>query len=110
MQYLEANGLFSPGLILATVLGYAVMTVGMKATADGQMVLGLAIALAGFAAAFLAEILLMRRLDLSMVYVLIVTGETVLVLAYAAWLGEGLGARQAMGAAMVLAGLLFVST
>lgn len=101
--------LVAPALILATAIGYAVMTVGMKATSSGHLHIGIFLAVLGFAAAFLAEIVLMRRIDLSMVYVLIVAAETILVLAYAAWIGEGLGIRQALGAGMVLLGLIAVT-
>lgn len=90
--------LAAPSLIVATAVGYAVMTIGI------------ALAVIGFGVAFLAEIVLMRRIDLSIVYVLIVAAETILVLAYAAWIGEGFALRQAFGAAMVFAGLIAVTT
>ncbi|MBV2361015.1 5-aminolevulinate synthase [Thalassococcus sp. CAU 1522] len=96
-------------LILMTALGYAVATVGMKITATGQIWLGVGLCALGFFAAFLAEIVLLRRFDLALVYVVIIAAETALVLGYAFWIGEGFGLRQTFGATLVLLGLLVVT-
>ena len=96
-------------LMLFAALGYAVATIGIKSAADHHMELGLALALLGFALAFIAEMTLMRQINLSVVYVGIIAAETIAVLSYAAWIGEGLSLRQGVGAAMVLAGLATVS-
>lgn len=102
--------LLAPSLVVVTAIGYTVMTVGMKATSSGYLAGGILLAVLGFSMAFLAEIVLMRRIDLSVVYIVIVAAETMLVLAYAAWIGEGLAMRQAVGAAVVATGLLLVTT
>ena len=51
-----------------------------------------------------------RDIDLIWLGIVTIIGvETVLVLAYAIWIGEGFSMRQAMGGLMVLAGLAIVS-
>ena len=99
----------APLLTLATALGYALATVGMKSASSGQMILGILLATTGFFLAFLAEIILMRSFDLSYLYIVILVAESVLVLLYAVCIGEGLRPRQLAGAAMVLLGLWAVS-
>ena len=64
----------------------------------GGGVIGLCIACA-------AEVLLMRQIHLSVLYVAILGVETVLILAIAYGIGEGFTLRQGVGAVMVLAGL-----
>lgn len=100
----------APILVLLTALGYALATVGMKLTAQGLGTLGLALAATGLITAFVFEVALLRRTDLSIVYIGIVIAETMLVLGYATWINEGLTLRQMGGAAMVLAGLAAIST
>ncbi len=96
-------------IITITALGYVVATVGMKLAAHGEMSVGLALALGGFAAAFLAEVALLRRADLSLAYVVVIGAETLLVLFLATMIGEGLNLRQTAGAVLVLTGLCIVS-
>ncbi|MBY6004748.1 5-aminolevulinate synthase [Salipiger bermudensis] len=109
MWSLSLPPLPAPTLVLGTAAGYAIATIGMKLSAQGHLPAGLSLAIAGFLGAFLAEILLMRRAELSVVYLAIIAAETLLVLGYASWIGEGLSLRQTLGAAMVLAGLAVVS-
>lgn len=109
MWSLSVPSLSAPTLVLGTAAGYALATIGMKLSAQGHLPAGLGLAVAGFLAAFLAEILLMRRAELSVVYLAIIAAETLLVLGYAGWIGEGLSLRQAFGAAMVMAGLAVVA-
>ncbi|MCR8546316.1 5-aminolevulinate synthase [Salipiger sp. P9] len=99
----------SPLLILGTAIGYALATVGMKLVSQGHTNPGILLAGLGFLAAFVAKILLMRRADLSVVYIAIIAAETLLVMLYASWIGEGLSLRQTLGALMVLAGLAVVA-
>lgn len=96
-------------LVVGAAVGYAVATAGMKAASDGFTPVGITLGLVGFSIAFLAEIVLLRRADLSVIYIVIVAAETLLVLAYASWIGEGLNLRQAFGATMVLGGLVAIS-
>lgn len=95
-------------LALLAAAGYAIATVGMK-TASAQLSLGAVLAMgAGFAAAALAEMALMRHASLSLLYVTIIAAETVLVLLYACTIGEGLSTTQWLGAGCVLAGMALI--
>lgn len=97
------------GLILASALGYTLATVGMKQAALGAPLLAIPLLLTGFLAATVAEVVLMRRVDLAVVYVTIIGVETLLVLSYAALIGEGLNLRGMLGAGLVMTGLALVS-
>ncbi|MDP5362834.1 MAG: 5-aminolevulinate synthase [Paracoccaceae bacterium] len=99
----------APVLILITALSYTLATVGMKLVSQDIVPIGAALLILGLVVAVLAEIALLRKTDLSIVYITIVASETILVLLYAAMIGEGFGLRQATGAALVVAGLLAVS-
>ncbi len=99
----------APVLILITALSYTLATVGMKLVSQDVVTTGATIMVVGLVVAVLAEIALLRKTDLSIVYITIVASETILVLLYAAMIGEGFGLRQATGAALVVAGLLAVS-
>ena len=100
----------APFLIVITALGYTLATVGMKLVSQDIMTAGTTLLVLGFAVAILAEIALLRKTDLSVVYITIVASETLLVLFYAAMIGEGFGLRQASGALLVIVGLLAVTT
>ena len=109
MSHILVHPLAASLLVVGAALGYALATAGMKAASDGFMTVGILLGLIGFSLAFLAEIVLLRRADLSVIYIIIVAAETLLVLAYASWIGEGLNLRQAFGATMVLGGLVAIS-
>ncbi|EPX80396.1 hypothetical protein [Salipiger mucosus] len=83
----------APALIVATAPGYALATVGMKLATAGVAPFDISLIMFGFLAAALAEVLLLRRTGLSMIYIAIVAVETLVVLLYAAWIGEGLDLR-----------------
>ncbi len=97
-------------LVIGCAVGYAVATAGMKVASNGLTAFGLALVTLGFAAAFMAEITLLRRVDLAAAYIVIMAVESLLVLGYAVWLGEGLNPRQTVGAALVIGGLAAIST
>lgn len=63
----------------------------------------------GFAAATVAEVVLMRGVNLGALYLTIMTLETIAVLAYAVSIGEGLSPTQMVGGAFVLTGLAVIS-
>ena len=104
-----ALSLPSTFLILGTAFGYAVATAGIKLVSQGHPDVGIVLGTLGFLLAFLAEALLMRKADLSVVYIAILVAETVLVMLYATMIGEGLSLRQALGAGLVLTGLAVVT-
>lgn len=102
------TALFSPalmGLILVTSLGYLLATAGMKQAATTPGLIAFGLVLTGLAAAAVAEIALLRNNPLPSVYVTILAIETILVMAYAVYVGDGFGLRHATGAALVLAGI-----
>ena len=91
-------------LVLLTAGGYAFATIGMKLSAETHSTSGIAIIILGLTGAALAEIALLRQANLPLVYLGVILGETMMVLAYAAWIREGLGAQQIAGAALVVVG------
>ncbi|MFW2544078.1 hypothetical protein ACN2XU_15700 [Primorskyibacter sp. 2E107] len=109
MNFVSLSPSLAIPIVIATAAGYALATVGMKSAAEGNAQFGLSVAICGFAIALIAEILLMRRFDVSIVYVSIIAAETVLVLAYAHHIGEGLGLRQMAGALLVIGGIALVT-
>ena len=56
-----------------------------------------------------AEIALLRKVDLGLAYIAIIATESLLVLAYALWIGEGLSVREWTGAGLVIVGATMVS-
>ncbi len=101
--------LSAPGLVLLTAAGYVIATVGMKGCASGWLLTGIVLAVLGFGIAFLAEVVLMRQTELSVLYVAILGVETILILGIAFSIGEGFDLRQAFGAGLVIVGLVVVS-
>ncbi|MGR3378173.1 5-aminolevulinate synthase [Salipiger abyssi] len=99
----------APFLVLGTAAGYALATIGMKFASQGQSLPGIVLTALGFLIAFLSEIWLMRQAELPVIYIAIIAVETLMVLLYAAWIGEGPSLKQALGAGMVLAGLVVVA-
>ncbi|ETX29109.1 hypothetical protein [Roseivivax isoporae] len=97
-------------LTLLVASGYAVATIGMKLCAEQQLRAGIMLLVLGLACVILCEVILLRFTALSVLYLAIVGAETLIVLAYAVWMGEGFGLKQATGAALVLAGLCVTTT
>jgi drug/metabolite transporter (DMT)-like permease len=96
-------------LVVLSALGYAVATIGMKLASTQLTTLAVAIIVAGFVAASLAEIALLKKADLGIIYITIIGAETLMVLAFAALIGEGPDLRTLAGAGLVLAGIALVS-
>lgn len=96
-------------LTIIAALGYGLATVLMKTLSDRLDVLLPVILVVVLIATVFAEIALMRRIDLGMAYVAIIATESLLVFAYAYWIGEGLSGREWMGAGFVLLGAVMVS-
>ncbi|MCC5968509.1 MAG: 5-aminolevulinate synthase [Pararhodobacter sp.] len=96
-------------LIVVSAIGYSVATIGMKFATTGLSAIALALILSGFMAATVAEIILLRNADLGVVYITIIGVETLLVLSFAAFIGEGLNLRGMLGAGFVLGGIALVS-
>ncbi|MEX0338107.1 MAG: 5-aminolevulinate synthase [Arenibacterium sp.] len=96
-------------LLLLAAGGYAVATVGMKIASEGLSLFAMTLLALGFAAAVLAEIVLLRQADLPVVYIAIVVAETTLILIYSMMIGEMLNLRQMIGGGLVLAGFFMVT-
>jgi small multidrug resistance pump len=106
MSFLQ-TGTF--GLILIAALGYSIATVGMKIGSTGLTVTAVLLMAGGLFAAAAAEVVILKSADLGIVFITIIGIETLIVLTYAAMIGEGLDLRQLGGAGMVLAGIAVVS-
>lgn len=89
--------------------GYGIATIGMKIASAEWTTIALTLIILGFVAATQAEVVLMRSIPLSELYLIIIAVETLIVLSYAYSIGEGLSARDATGGALILAGLAIVS-
>ena len=96
-------------LILTAAIGYVIATIGMKLASDSWSPVAITLICVGFFSAALAEIVLMRGIDLGVLYLIIIAVETLAVMAYAFNIGEGLNPRQALGGLFVLFGLAIVS-
>lgn len=96
-------------LVAVAALGYAVATIGMKLASASLSLVAVTVVVTGLSAAVLAEISLLRKADLGIIYITVIGGETLLVLAFAAAIGEGLDVRRIAGAGMVLGGIALVS-
>lgn len=96
-------------LVLAASLGYSAATIGMKIASQSWGPFAVLLLLIGFSMATMAEIILMRGIHLGVLYLIIIAVETLIVLAYAISIGEGLNPRQMVGAGFVLLGLAVVS-
>lgn len=97
------------GLLLIAALGYSIATVGMKMGSTGLTFTAIALMAGGLFAAAAAEVVILKSADLGIVFITIIGIETLIVLTYAAMIGEGLDLRQLTGAGMVLAGIAVVS-
>uniref|UniRef100_UPI0025F4E1DD 5-aminolevulinate synthase n=1 Tax=Roseinatronobacter sp. TaxID=1945755 RepID=UPI0025F4E1DD len=84
--------------------------VGMKFAALGSYPVGMVLILAGFILATVAEVFLLRRGDLTVVYVTIIGIETLMILGAAVMLGEIVDLRRMMGAGCVVVGIALCST
>ena len=95
-------------LALTAAAGYGLATIGMKIASAQWGLLALGLILLGFFAAMQAEIILMRGIELGVLYLIIIALETLIVLSYAFAIGEGLNLRESLGGALIFAGLIVV--
>ena len=96
-------------LVIVSALGYAIATIGMKLASTNVTAVAVGVIVAGFIAATLAEVVLLRKADLGVIYITIIGAETLMVLAFAALIGEGPDLRTLGGAGLVLAGIAIIS-
>jgi len=96
-------------LILLAAAGYAAATYFMKHAAHAGELVSVGLAMLVFQLVVAVEILLLRRMDLSNAYVMILGVETLMIVALALWYGERFTLREAAGAGLVIAGLFLVA-
>lgn len=97
-------------IIMIAALGYTVATIGMKFASLGVLSVGIALVVSGFLMATLAEVFLLRRGDLTVVYVTITGVETIMILIAGAMLGEIVDMRRIVGAGCVVVGIALCSS
>lgn len=97
------------GLVVISAFGYAIATIGMKLASNNWTAVALGIIVLGFVAATLAEVVLLRKADLGVIYITIIGAETLMVMAFAAAIGEVPDLKTLAGAAMVIGGIAMVS-
>lgn len=101
----------SPKSVMAIVaaIGYALAALFMKMTAENpSAIVWLAIALT-FLVTAIAEVMLLRQVDLGMAYVAIIATETLVILAATFMIGEAMTPKQLLGGAFVIAGAVLAS-
>lgn len=96
-------------LTIIAALGYGIATIFMKLLSDHvdiliPVVLGIVLLIT-----VVAEVALLRRVDLGLAYVAVIATESMLVLGYAMMIGEGLSGREWLGAGFIIAGATLVS-
>lgn len=96
-------------IIMLAALGYTIATVGMKLAADRSYMLAAGLILGGFILVVATEIFLMRRADMTIVYVTIIGIETLMILAAGAMMGEVVDMKRILGAGLVVAGIALAS-
>ena len=96
-------------LAVTAAAGYAIATIGMKLASGQWSALAVGFIALGLLAAVQAELILMRGVNLGVLYLSIIALETLLVLAYAFSIGEGLSFREAVGGGLVIAGLMVIA-
>lgn len=97
-------------IIILAALGYTIATVGMKYAALGSLPIATILIVSGFILATVAEVFLLRRGDLTVVYVTIIGVETIMILVAGAMLGEIIDLRRILGAGCVVVGIALCST
>lgn len=97
-------------ILVLAALGYTVATVGLKLAADRSYSLAAVLIIAGFLLVIVTEVFLLRRADMTVVYVTIIGVETIMILAAGAMMGEVVDMRRILGAGCVVAGIALAST
>ena len=97
-------------IIMLAALGYTIATIGLKLAADRSYSLAAVLILGGFVLVIVTEIFLMRRADMTLVYIVIIGVETLMILAAGAMMGEVFDWRRIVGACCVVGGIVLAST
>ena len=97
-------------LVLVAAAGYGLATLFIKFSTESAQIGWLVGAAVVLSVCIMAEVMLLRRMDIGTVYLTILAVEAVLILAYTAVTGHALGAREALGGLMILTGALLVNS
>lgn len=95
-------------LLVTAAGGYALATIGMKLASGSVTAFALVLVMLGMAAAAVAEIILLRNAELPVIYLAVIVTETLLVMVYAATIGETLSLSQLSGGLLVITGFSLV--
>lgn len=96
-------------LALGAALGYTIATILMKYMADRVDTLLIAAVAVVLVLTVVAEVQLLKQVDLGLAYVAIIATESILVLLFAYFIGESLSPRELVGGALVVTGAVMVS-
>ncbi len=96
-------------LVVLCAISYAVATFAMKEASHAPHPLLFVVIALCLAVAALTEIVLLRQVNLSMAYILILAAESLLIVSFAGMIGEGFGPREMAGATLVLVGTVILS-
>jgi small multidrug resistance pump len=96
-------------LAIIAGIGYAVATLMMKMAAENTTALIVGSIFLILAVVVVAEILLLRQIDLGVAYIAIMATETLLVLAATYFVGQPLSFKELTGGAFVVLGVALVS-
>ena len=100
----------SKGILIAlAAAGYAAATFFMKNAASAGELASVGLAMLTFQLVVIVEIFMLRSMDLSNAYVMIVAAETLMIIAISLWYGEVFSIREVLGGGLVLVGLLLVN-
>lgn len=108
-RFAQSPDLLTLLMILATGIGYALATYGIKLASHVVSPPAILLTATGFLLAILAEILLLRRVDLSIAYLSVIAVESILVLTLAIVLGDQLTGAQLAGSVLVIVGTWMIS-
>lgn len=97
-------------LIMLAAVGYSTATIGMKMGSSALTGIAMLVMIIGLAAAIFGEMAVLRSANLGPIYIAIIGVETLIVLAYAWYIGEAMSLRQISGASLVVFGLFLVNT
>ncbi len=96
-------------LTIVAALGYGLATILMKILSERVDVLLPAVLATILIATVFAEITLLRKVELGLAYIAIIATETLLILGFALYVGEGLTISEWLGAGFVIIGATLVS-
>lgn len=96
-------------LVTLAGIGYATATYFMKQAAETGALASAGLAMLVFQGVVITEVLLLRNMDLSKAYMLVIGVESLMVILVALWLGETMSLCKIAGGGLVLFGLVMIA-